>query len=125
MKSHFLFATLSLVSGVNKYRDREQGSIKGMEIEKNSAFVITGVYSNVNDFWGINVQNTGTEDYFYTFDLEDDPKIYKNKKEVDFTQIKEGDKLKVTYDGSISLVYPPKLNNVTKIEVVEDDLSNK
>lgn len=120
MKNDLLFATLSLVSGFSKYRDREQGSLKGMEIEKNNTFIITGKYSNVNNFWGINVQNTGTEDYFYTFDAPESGKVVSGGHEKDLSSLKEGDILKVTYDGSVSLEYPPKLNNVTKIEVVED-----
>ena len=66
MKNDLLFATLSLVSGFSKVRERDNGTLKGMEIEKNNTFQIRGVYTNVNDFWGINVQNTGTEDYFYS-----------------------------------------------------------
>ena len=121
MKNNLLFASLSLVSGVSKYRDHEDGTMKGVEIEKNSSFIITGVYSNVNDFWGINVQNTGTEDYFYSFELDDYGKVFHNGSEISFDDVKEGDKLKVTYDGSVSLVYPPKLNNVTKIEIVDEE----
>ncbi len=122
MKNDLLFATLSLVSGFSKVRDREtNGTLKGMEIEKNNTFQITGKYTNVNDFWGINVQNTGTEDYFYTFDVEDEGKIYSHGEKKNFSDIKEGDILKVTYDGSVSLVYPPKLNNVSKIEILDDE----
>ncbi len=121
MKNDLLFATLSLVSGFSKVRDREtSGSLKGMEIEKNNTFQITGKYTNVNDFWGINVQNTGTEDYFYTFDVEDENKIYFHGEKKNLSDIKEGDILKVTYDGSVSLVYPPKLNNVSKIEILDE-----
>lgn len=121
MKNDLLFATLSLVSGFSKVRDREtSGSLKGMEIEKNNTFQITGKYTNVNDFWGINVQNTGTEDYFYTFDVEDENNIYSHGEKKNLSDIKEGDILKVTYDGSVSLVYPPKLNNVSKIEILDE-----
>lgn len=119
MKKNFLFAALSLVSNFSKYQE-DNSHMKGMEIEKNSEFIISGTYANVNNFWGINVTDTGTEDYFYAFDEEDFGKITKNGEEVSFEQLNEGDKLKVTYDGSISLVYPPKLNNVSKIEVISD-----
>lgn len=121
MKSSLLFASLSLVSGISKYKDREEGHIKGMEVEKNASFIISGTYANVNEFWGINVQNTGSEDYFYTFDLEEGGKVLQSGKEITMNDIKEGDKLKVTYDGSVSLVYPPKLNNVSKVEVITED----
>ena len=121
MKNDLLFATLSLVSGFSKVRERDNGTLKGMEIEKNNTFQIRGVYTNVNDFWGINVQNTGTEDYFYTFDLEDEGKIYAHGEKKKFEAIKEGDILRVTYDGSVSLVYPPKLNNVSKIEILDKE----
>ena len=33
--------------------------------------MITGTYENVNNFWGLSVTNTVTEDYFYTFELDD------------------------------------------------------
>lgn len=118
MKKNFLFASLSLVSNFSKYRDDET-KMKPIEIEKNNEFIISGTYKNVNNFWGINVTDTGTEDYFYTFDEDNYGKVIKNGVEVDFEQIKEGDQLKVTYDGSVSLVYPPKLNNVTKIEIID------
>ena len=121
MKNDLLFATLSLVSGFSKVRERDNGTLKGMEIEKNNTFQIRGVYTNVNDFWGINVQNTGTEDYFYTFDLEDEGKIYAHGEKKKFEDIKEGDILRVTYDGSVSLVYPLKLNNVSKIEILDKE----
>lgn len=119
MKKNFLFAALSLVSNFSKYQD-DNSNMKGMEIEKNNEFIISGIYKNVNNFWGISVTDTQTEDYFYTFDINEYGKIVKNGQEVHFDEIKEGDKLKITYDGSVSLVYPPKLNNVSKIEIVED-----
>lgn len=119
MKKNFLFAALSLVSDFSKYQD-DSTSIKGVEIEKNSEFIITGTYSNVNNFWGINVTDTNVEDYFYTFDVDEYGTVVKNGEEVSFDSIKEGDKLKISYDGSVSLVYPPKLNNVTKIEIVDE-----
>lgn len=124
MKKNFLFAALSLVSNFSKYQE-ENGSMKGMEIEKNAEFIISGTYANVNNFWGINVTDTGTEDYFYAFDDDDYSKVTKNGEEVSFEQMKEGDKLRVTYDGSVSLVYPPKLNNVSKIEIVEENPESK
>lgn len=119
---NLMFAALSLVSGLSKYKDGDGSTLKGMEIEKNSEYIIEGKYSNINNFWGINVTGTGTEDYFYTFDKNEPSKVMKSGKEIDFDDIKEGDTLKVTYDGSVSLVYPPKLNNVTKIEVVDTDI---
>ncbi len=118
MKKNFLFASLSLVSHFSKYQE-DESKLTALEIEKNNEFIISGTYKNVNNFWGINVTDTGTEDYFYTFDEDNYGKVIKNGKEVDFEEIKEGDELKVTYDGSVSLVYPPKLNNVTKIEIVD------
>ena len=117
---NFLFAALSLVSNFSKYKENSP-DIKGVEIEKNSQFMISGTYENVNNFWGLSVTNTGTEDYFYTFDLDELGKVYKNGHEVSFSDIKQGDKLNVTYDGSVSLVYPPKLNNVSKIEILSPE----
>lgn len=124
MKKNFLFAAISLVSNFSKYQEENDTHMKGMEIEKNSEFIISGTYKNVNNFWGINVTDTNTEDYFYTFDRDHYGKVVKNGEEVSFSDIKEGDTLRVTYDGSVSLVFPPKLNNVTKIEIV-DELSEK
>ena len=77
------------------------------------------------DFYRINklseAEDIGTEDYFYTFDLEDEGKIYAHGEKKKFEDIKEGDILRVTYDGSVSLVYPPKLNNVSKIEILDKE----
>lgn len=121
MKNDLLFATLSLVSSVSKYRDSHEGSMKGMEIEKTTAYSISGTYTVENSFFGIRVQNTDTEDYFYTFDLLPEGKVFHAGKEISFDKVKEGDSLKVTYDGSVSLVYPPKLNNVTRIDVIDSN----
>ncbi|MFA6829768.1 MAG: hypothetical protein WCR67_03595 [Bacilli bacterium] len=117
--ANILFAALSLVSSFSK--DSPNTDIKSLEIEKNSEYILSGTYTNVNNLLGLSVSNTDTEDYFYTFDVEPVTKIVKEGNEVDFGSINEGDKLKVTYDGSVSLVYPPKLNHVTKIEVVENE----
>lgn len=117
---NLMFAALSIVSGLSKYKDEEGQSIKGMEIEKNSAYIIEGTYTNLNNFWGINVTGTGTEDYFYTMDSNEIESIEKGGQSVELKDLQEGDKMKVTYDGSVSLVYPPKLNHVTKIEVIEE-----
>lgn len=118
---NFLFASLSLVNGFSKYKDNPEGNYKGMEVEKNNTFVISGTYEKVNDIRGLSVTNTGTEDYFYVFDVSKDTLITYNGKESAFDSIKEGDKLNVSYDGTVSLVYPPKLNNVTKIQVIGKD----
>lgn len=118
----FLFAALSLVSGFSK--DNPSEDIKNLEIETNGEYVITGTYANINGFWGVNVTNTETEDYFYTFDI-DQTKIYKDEEETTIDQVKEGETLKVTYDGSIALEYPPKLKNVSKVEVVSDQSDKK
>jgi hypothetical protein len=115
---NLLFAALSLVSGFSK--DQEHSDIKNLEIQKNNEFIISGEYAKVNNFYGINVTNTGTEDYFYSFSLDDFGKVYKSGHEITFSDLREGDKLKITYDGSVSLVYPPKLNHVTKVEVVDN-----
>lgn len=117
--ANLLFAALSLVSSFSK--DSSTGDIKSLEIEKNNEYVLSGTYSNVNNMLGLSVNNTDTEDYFYTFDVQPYTKVVKEGEETTFAAVKEGDKLRVTYDGSISLVYPPKLSNVTKIEVVDQE----
>lgn len=116
MKS-LLFAALSLVSGSSE--DQKQENLKSLEISKTNEYIITGTYENVNNFLGLNVTNTGTEDYFYTFELDHFGHVIKSGHEVTFEDVKVGDTLKITYDGSVSLVYPPKLNHVTKIEVLD------
>ena len=62
---NFLFASLSLVNGFSKYKDNPEGNYKGREVEQNNTFIISGTYEKVNDIRGLNVTNTGTEDYFY------------------------------------------------------------
>lgn len=118
---NLMFAALSLVSGFSKIKEEENSSLHGMEIEKNNEYIIEGTYTNVNNFWGINVTGTNTEDYFYTLGREEDSKVYKQGQEIPFSDIQAGDKLKVTYDGSVSLVYPPQLNHVSKIEIIDKD----
>jgi hypothetical protein len=117
--ANLLFAALSLVSSFSK--DSPTTDIKSLEIEKNNEYILSGTYSNVNSMMGLSVTNTATEDYFYTFDVEPYTKVIKEGNPVSFEDIKAGDKLKVTYDGSVSLVYPPKLNHITRIEVVDPD----
>ncbi|MCI7133018.1 MAG: YobA family protein [Mollicutes bacterium] len=121
---NFLFASLSLVNGFSKYKDNPEGNYKGREVEQNNTFIISGTYEKVNDIRGLNVSNTGTEDYFYVFDVQKDTKVTYNGKDSSFDSIKEGDTLKVSYDGTVSLVYPPKLNNVTKVEIVGKEKDN-
>ncbi len=121
MKS-FLFAALSLVSEFSK--DKEQESVHSLEIEKNSTYMIEGKYANINNFWGVSVPNGNSEDYFYTFELEPGGRILKGNTEVSIESLQEGDTLKITYDGSLALEYPPRLNHVTKIEV-NDDCTNE
>ncbi len=116
----FLFAALSLVSGFGKDQE-ENESLHNLEIEKSSEYMIEGRYQNINNLFTLAVTATGTEDYLYTFDV--DPKnthAYRKKEEVRLSDIKDGDTLRITYDGTVSLEYPPKLNNVTKIEIVDD-----
>lgn len=120
--ANMLFAALSLVSSFGK--DEDQTDIKSLEIQKNNEYILSGTYSIMNNMVGLSVTNTDTEDYFYTLDVEPYTKVLKEGSEIEFEKIKEGDKLKVTYDGSVSLVYPPKLNHVTKIEVI-DEKENK
>ncbi len=118
MKS-FLFAALSLVSQFSK--DKEQESIHSLEIEKNSEYMIEGKYANINNFWGVSVPGDNSEEYFYTFELEPGGQILKGGSEVSVEQLQEGDILKITYDGSLALEYPPRLSHVSKIEVKEAD----
>ncbi len=118
---NFLFASLSLVNGFSKYKDNPEGNYKGREVEKNNTFVISGTYEKINDIRGLNVNTTGTEDYFYVFDVPKEAKVIYNGKEGSFENVKAGDRLNVSYDGTVSLVYPPKLNNVTKIEVLSQE----
>lgn len=118
MKDKNLFTSLSLISSFSRFSCQNKPFIQGVSIEKNSTSIIEGVYSNFNDFFGINVEMENKEIYFYTFDLEDDGKILKNGNQIQIKDLNIGDNLKITYDGSVSLIYPAKLNNVTKIEVV-------
>lgn len=116
MESKMLFAALSLVSQFKN--DGPQKDLKSIEIQKNNEYILTGTYSNINSLMGITVNDTDTEDYFYTFEIAPYTKVIRSGQEVSFSDVKEGDKLKVSYDGSIALVYPPKLNNVSKIEIL-------
>ena len=118
MESKMLFAALSLVSQFKN--DGPQKEIGSIEIQKNNEYILTGTYSNINSLMGITVTDTETEDYFYTFEIAPYTKIVRSGQEVSFSDVKEGDKLKVSYDGGIDLVYPPKLNNVSKIEILAE-----
>lgn len=115
----FLFAALSLVSGFGKEQEGE--GIHNLEIEKSNEYMIEGKYQNINNLFTLSVNATGTEDYLYTFDMDkENTHAYRKKAEIDLSEIKDGDTLRITYDGTVSLEYPPKLNNVSKIEIVED-----
>ena len=122
--ANFLFAALSLVSSFSK-GSKDDGDLKSLEVAKNNEVVIYGTYSNVNSMMGLEVTGTGTEDYFYSLELDPDGHVYRSGSEIPFSGLEEGDRLKVTYDGSVSLVYPPKLNHVTRIDVVDDGKTDK
>lgn len=116
----FLFAALSLVSGFGKDQEGDSG-LHNLEIEKSSEYMVEGRYQNINNLFTLSVNTTGTEDYLYTFDV--DPQTthaYRKKEEVSLSDIKDGDTLRITYDGTVSLEYPPRLNNVSRIEIVDD-----
>lgn len=117
MKS-FLFAALSLVSGLGK--DQENESLRNLEIEKNSDQIIEGRYACVNNLCTLSVKDTLTEDYLYTFDAKEAKHVYRNKEEIHPEDLKDGDLLRITYDGTIALEYPPRLSNISKIEVVDE-----
>ena len=117
MKS-FLFAALSLVSGLGK--DQENESLHNLEIEKNSDQIIEGRYACVNNLCTLSVKDTLTEDYLYTFDAKEAKHVYRNKEEIHPEDLKDGDLLRITYDGTIALEYPPRLSNISKIEVVDE-----
>lgn len=116
MESKMLFAALSLVSQFKN--EGHEKDLKSIEIQKNNEYILTGTYSNINSMMGITVNDTETEDYFYTFEIAPYTKVMKSGVEVSFSDVKEGDRLKVSYDGGVALVYPPKLNNVSKIEIL-------
>ena len=118
MKS-FLFAALSLVSGFGK--DSEQEGIHNLEIEKSSEQIIEGRYALVNNLCTLSVRDTGTEDYLYTFDGQQAKTVYRNKEPISIDEVRDGELLRITYDGTIALEYPPRLNNVSKIEVLEEE----
>ncbi len=84
---NMLFAALSLVSGSSK--EQQESTLKSLEISKENEYIITGTYSNVNSFWGLNVTNTGTEDYFYTFDTDEIDHVYKKGEETNIESVKE------------------------------------
>lgn len=113
----FLFAALSLVSGFSKEQEHE--GIRNLEIEKTNAYMIEGRYNTIDNLCTLSVTATGTEDYLYTFDAANAP-VYRNKEEVPVESLQDGDLIRITYDGTVSLEYPPKLNNVSKIEVVDE-----
>lgn len=122
---NLLFAALSLVSSFSK-GSKDGSDLHGMEIEKNTETLIEGTYTNYNSMMGLDVKNGGNEDYFYALCLGPGGKVYNaSGSEVPFSTIREGDKLKVSYDGTVELVYPPKLNNVSKIEIVNNVVEEK
>ncbi len=47
------------------------------------------------------------------------PKILKNGQEASFSDLKVGDRIKITYDGLVFYSYPAQLNIVYEIEILE------
>lgn len=54
-----------------------------------------------------------------TLSQHDNPKIIKNGNEASFSDLKVGDKIKITYDGMILESYPQHLGKVYEIEILE------
>ena len=71
----------------------------------------------INNIYGL-LTKENNQSFFYSFSFSNEYKIIKNNKEISFDELKEGDNISVTYNGNVALVYPPKLESVTKIEVI-------
>ncbi len=114
---NFLFAALSLVSG---YQDEDRhNEIKNLEIQKTTEYSLTGTFTKVDDIPLLSVSGTEYEDYLYTFDIDENTVITKKEEPVSFSNIKEGNKIEIIYDGQTTLEYPPKIQGVKKIKVID------
>ena len=115
--SNLLYSALSLISNLGKNEDLSME--QSHEIAKENSFLMHGTFENINNIYGL-LSKENNQSYFYSFNFSDEYKIIKNNKEISFADLKEGDNIIVTYNGNVTLVYPPKLDNVTKIEVINN-----
>ena len=113
--SNILYSALSLISNLGK--DNDFSVDKSFEITKENSYLIQGTFENINNIYGL-LSKENNQSFFYSFSFSDEYKIIKNNKEITFNDLKEGDNITVTYNGNVTLVYPPKLDNVTRIEVL-------
>lgn len=113
--SNILYSALSLISNLGK--DNDLSIDKPLEITKDNTFLMQGTFENINNIYGL-LTKENNQSFFYSFSFSNEYKIIKNNKEITFDELKEGDNISVTYNGNVALVYPPKLESVTKIEVI-------
>ena len=113
--SNHLYAALSIVSNLGKDENLSLDNVH--ELSKDNISILQGTFENINNIYGL-LTKENKQSYFYSFDLSSGYKIIKDNKEISFSKLKEGDNISVSYNGNVILVYPPKLENVTKIEVV-------
>lgn len=116
--ANMLYSALSIISNLGK--DDDETTLKSHELAKENSYIIEGTFENINNIHGLLTKENNTS-YFYSFNFSDDYKVIKNNKEIKFEDIKIGDNIAVTYNGDVGLVYPPRLENVTKIEIINRD----
>lgn len=114
--ANMLYSALSIISNLGKDEDNITIN-KSVELSKENSYLIEGTFENINNIKGL-LSKENKVSYFYSLGLDNDYKIIKNNKEISFNDIKVGDNIAVTYSGEVKLVYPPKLEKVTKIEII-------
>ena len=114
--ANMLYSALSIISNLGK-EDDDLVIDKSHELAKENSYLIEGTFENINNINGLLTKENNTS-YFYSFSLSNDYKVIKNNKKIDFSEIKTGDNIVVTYSGDVALVYPPRLEKVTKIEII-------
>lgn len=99
-----------------------EGMPKKEYIEKYITFV--GIIEDIKNEEVIYVKGTNDnpKDFrkTYELDLNDKTIFIYNNEEISFDKLKIGDKVEVTFKGEYADIYPPLLDRVSKIELLND-----
>ena len=102
-----------------------EGMPKKEYIEKDITFI--GVITNIksNDVLYVKGTSDNPKDFRKTYELELNDKVsysYNNEK-IEFDILNVGDEVKVTFKGEYADIYPPLLDRVSMIELIEQNFN--
>ncbi len=105
-------------SSLDKLWQKEEEKLDG-EVFGDYSFVaiITETWGNDGSFL-IKDENSASQNGDTVLSDSDNPKVIKNNIEVKFSDLKIGDRIKITYDGMTLYTYPGMLGKIYEIEIL-------